>query len=327
VLPLLLLGCRSVDLSPSDRAPTGAVSVVRPAEVDAGASPTVDAGDVTPMPSVSITAPMDGATFAQDRLVAGDWAAEVTFEVASADVARVELVSSGTSLGDVVDGSLTYAFHAAIEHTVEAIGYDAGGAELARDAVTVTVTPPVDTSCHGMLDALGLDWEEASATQGIADPVRVQPVINGVAFRYVSRDGPTAMLMDCDLAIRLHRLTQILVPYGIDELIHIGVYNYRCIGGGDPDSGTCTPSQHAFARAIDIHAFGLAGSDVTYSTETDWEITTRGDACPIPSSGEADRVLKEIACAMWAEGIFQIVLTPNYNAAHRNHFHVDLTEG
>jgi len=326
---VLLVGCRSVDLSPSDRSPTGAVSAVRPTETgsDAGATPTDAGGGVTPMPSVVITAPEDGATFAQDTLVSGEWAAEVAFAIDATDVARVELVSGGVSLGDVVDGALTYSFHAALEHTVDAIGYDADGAELARDSVTITVTPPADTSCHAMLDALGLDWSASGATRGIDDPVRVQPLINGVSFRYVSNDEPTAMLMDCELAVRLHQLTQILLPYGIDELIHIGIYNYRCIGGGDPDSGTCTPSQHAYARAIDIHAFGLAGSDETYSTETDWVITTRADPCPIPSSSEPDRILKEIACAMWSERIFHYVLTPNYNDAHRNHFHVDLTEG
>jgi len=26
---------------------------------------------------------------------------------------------------------------------------------------------------------------------------------------------------------------------------------------------------------------------------------------------------------MWNQGAFQTILTPNYNAAHRNHFHVD----
>ena len=62
-------------------------------------------------------------------------------------------------------------------------------------------------------------------------------------------------------------------------------------------------------------------------TETDFVITRRADDCPMMSSSEPDRVLKEIACALWSEGIFQIVLTPNYNDAHRNHYHVDLTEG
>ncbi|MEQ9645702.1 MAG: extensin family protein [Sandaracinaceae bacterium] len=327
-LALALPGCRSADLSPSDApSPDGAVRVVEPAAPDAGVEPDAFVPPVDE-PSVRIDSPSDGAVFVQDEIVEGDWAARVTFSVCASDVGRVDVwADDDFLLGDVVDGALTYWFRGEGLRRIAAIGYDAAGVELARDEITLTVEPPGDTSCHAMLDALGVDWEAAGPTRGIADPVRVQPVINGVAFRYVSRSEPTAMLMDCELAIRLSRLTEVILPYGIDELIHIGIYNYRCIGGGDPDSGTCTPSQHAYARAIDIHAFGLAGTGDTYSTETDWVITRRADECPIDATGDKDRILKEIACTMWAEGIFQIVLTPNYNAAHRNHFHVDLSEG
>lgn len=294
----------------------------------AAPEPGVDSGGMTvPEPRVDFVAPVDGERFAQDTLFGGEWAAWVTFEVVHQDVARVELVSGGVSLGDLSDGALTYAFYGEGTHVVEAIGWDGDGAELARDEITIHVDPPPDTSCYGMLDALGLDWEMAAPTRGITDPVRVQPDIGGLAFRYVSNSEPTAMIMACELGVRLHALAQILMPYGIDEVIHIGIYNYRCIGGGDPDSGTCTPSQHAYATAIDLHAFGLAGSDDTYSVPDDWVITTRADPCPIPSSNEKDRILKEVACLLWSERIFQIVLTPNYNSVHRSHFHVDMTDG
>ena len=154
-------GCRSVDLSPSDRAPSGGVSILRSssAGVDAGSGgldgAVLDAAAA--MPSVRITAPASGASFPQDRLFAGEWAAEVTFTVEARDVARVELVSGGASLGDAVGGALTFRFHAAGAHTVEAIGYDAGGTERARDASSIMVTAPADTRCHAMLHALGLD--------------------------------------------------------------------------------------------------------------------------------------------------------------------------
>jgi hypothetical protein len=327
LLAFSFAGCRSVDLSPSSEpSPPGTVRVLEPDGPDAGAAP--DARP-EPMPSVVIEAPMDGAVFVQDAVVGDDWAANVTFTVQALDVARVEIWADGEFLlGEPDDaGELTYPFRGEGERLIAAVGFDEAGTELARDEIAITVEPPADTSCHAMLDGLGLDWSVASPTRGIADPVRVQPYINGVAFRYVSRDEPTAMLMDCELAVRLYRLTEVLIPFGIDEVIHIGIYNYRCIGGGDPDSGTCTPSQHAYARAIDLHAFGLEGSGDTYSTETDFVITTRGDSCPIESFSEKDRILKEIACALWSERIFQIVLTPNYNDAHRNHYHVDLTEG
>ena len=294
--------------------------------LDAG---SLDAGGGEP--GLAIVSPADGASFVRDDVVGtGEWAARIPIEVRAVGLASIELVADGDfALGTITPPAttLTYDFLGDGARTITAIGRGPDGAELARDEIAITITAPADTSCHAMLDALGIDWEAVGATPGIADPVRVQPVIGGVRYRYVSNAEPTAMLMDCELAPRLARLSEVVAPYGIDEVIHIGIYNYRCIGGGDPDSGTCTPSQHAYARAIDLHAFGLADSDVEYSTETDFAITMRADACPIPSSSEADRVLKEIACELWAERVFQIILTPNYNDAHRNHYHVDLTEG
>ena len=153
----------------------------------------------------------------------------------------------------------------------------------------------------------------------------MQPLINNVSYRYVSNAEPTAMTMDCELAPRLYRLSEIVQAYGIDEVIHIGIYNYRCIGGGTPGVDDCTPSQHAYARAIDIWGFGVAGED-EYVLERDWVITP-GDTCPGSPADEKDRVLHEIGCTMWSDRIFQTILTPNYNDAHRNHFHVDMTDG
>lgn len=305
-------------------------------ETDAGSTSGEDAAPArqdagAPLPSLAIVSPPEGARFVRDAVVDGEWVARIDIEVAGTPpIASVDLVADGSfDLGAIAgaSGTLSYAFHGDGTRTIAAIGRDASGAEIARDEVTITIEPPADASCHAMLDALGLDWEIAPPTRGIADPVRVRPTIAGVRYRYVSSAEPTPMLMDCELAPRLVRLSEIVREYGIDEVIHIGIYNYRCIGGGDPDSGTCTPSQHAYARAIDLHAFGLAGSDAQYSTETDFVITMRGDSCPIDSFSEPDRILKEIACRLWAERVFQIVLTPNYNDAHRNHYHVDLTEG
>lgn len=323
VVGLMAAGCTAVLSATGGPDGGGARS---DAAVDAQASS--DAAAPVVVPRVSVEAPLDGAVFVRDAVVEGELAARVAFTVRASGVARVELRADETFVLGEPDaaGHLEHAFFADGERAIVAVGLDEAGVELARDELTITIEPPADESCHGILDALGIEWAAASATRGIADPVRVQPIINGVRFRYFANSEPTAMLMDCELGPRLHALADLLAAYGIDEVIHMGIYNYRYIGGGDPDSGTCTPSQHAQARAIDLHAFGLATSDETYSTETDWVITS-GEGCPFESSSEKDRVLKEIACAMWSERLFNIVLTPNYNSAHRNHFHVDLTEG
>lgn len=327
VAALVALGCAG-ELS-GDAPLDASASVPDAGEpgIDA-ALPAIDAG-APAEPSVSIESPEHGARLVRDAIVDEAWTARVEIVVRAEGVDHVELVTGGTTLATLRAPVWSAFAHLTTdgEHVIGAVGRDAAGAELARDEITITIAPPADTSCHAMLDALGMDWSPIGSLRGVADPVRVQPLINGVRYRYVSHAEPQAMSMDCELAPRLFRLSELVRPYGIDEVIHIGIYNYRCIGGGDPDSGTCTPSQHAYARAIDLHAFGLEGSDETYSTEDDFVITRRADDCPMMSSSEPDRVLKEIACALWAEGIFQIVLTPNYNDAHRNHYHVDLTAG
>lgn len=72
-------------------------------------------------------------------------------------------------------------------------------------------------------------------------------------------------------------------------------------------------SEHAYANAIDISGFVLAnGRRITVQTGWNGE----GD--------EADflRAVRDAACKR-----FQTVLSPDYNAAHYNHLHVDLGRG
>jgi hypothetical protein len=86
-----------------------------------------------------------------------------------------------------------------------------------------------------------------------------------------------------------------------------GTYACRRIGGGSRGSY----SQHAHANAIDIAAFTLEnGEDV--SIAADWH-----------GGGAKAAFLREVrdgAC-----GIFGTTLSPDYNAAHRDHLHIDQT--
>jgi hypothetical protein len=298
-----------------------------PADGDAG-----DDASSASAPAVRIVEPPAAATFTRDQVdpATARWVAVVTLRAETEAVARVEWrdVAAGRDdllgVSDVPPFELVATLEGDGPHTLVARGLDAAGLQVAVDERGITLAPPSDDSCRAMLDALGLDWSPAPATRGVADPVRVMPTIDGVSFRYVSSATASAMLMDCSLAPRLVRLVQVLHIYDIVEVEHIGIYNYRCIGGGSPDTG-CTPSQHAYAKAIDLHAFNTRDG-AHLSTETDWVIRS-GPTCPGAPANEEDRILHEIACTMWSEAIFQIVLTPNYNAAHRNHFHVDMTAG
>lgn len=91
----------------------------------------------------------------------------------------------------------------------------------------------------------------------------------------------------------------------VSEIEHFGSYNCRRIYGRD----TGAWSEHATANAIDVAGFRLAdGTRITLLR--DWE---RG--------GARSAFLREIrdgAC-----DLFATVLSPDYNAAHRDHFHLD----
>ena len=49
-------------------------------------------------------------------------------------------------------------------------------------------------------------------------------------------------------------------------------------------------------------------------------------AGPYPATAEAVK-LRAILCEAVDARLFNVVLTPNYNRPHKNHFHLELTEG
>lgn len=94
----------------------------------------------------------------------------------------------------------------------------------------------------------------------------------------------------------------------IDSIQHLGAYSCRRLYGRD--SGAW--SEHATANAIDISGFVLADG-TRVSVLNDWQ----GD-------GEKSRFLQEVrdgACEA-----FSTVLSPEYNEAHRDHLHLDMSD-
>ncbi len=93
----------------------------------------------------------------------------------------------------------------------------------------------------------------------------------------------------------------------IAEIEHLGAYSCRRLYGRSEGAW----SQHATGNAIDIAGFVLADG-TRISVLGDWE----GD----DEKSAFLRRARDGACAA-----FSIVLSPDYNAAHRDHFHLDMT--
>ena len=155
----------------------------------------------------------------------------------------------------------------------------------------------------------------SSALCQITDFLSVDPTIAGVAFRASSTKGSKLKLkVKCEFAHALVDMAEEFKAQGVKEVIHWGTYNCRYIGG------TKTLSEHGFANAIDIAGFKM--NDGSYhSVLKGWE---KGVSSPKTPGG---KVLKWFADTMYKKHIFNIILTPEYNAAHADHFHVDLTPG
>ncbi|WP_437971505.1 extensin family protein [Sorangium sp. So ce260] len=94
-----------------------------------------------------------------------------------------------------------------------------------------------------------------------------------------------------------------------------------------PAAAPARPSQHALGLAIDVAAF-VKADGARLDVKTDWHGAIGAPPCgpgsepkePSPHALE----LREIICAVHTSGLFNVVLTPNANEAHADHFHFDI---
>ncbi|AXP01600.1 Extensin-like protein C-terminus [Pseudomonas sp. 43mfcvi1.1] len=124
----------------------------------------------------------------------------------------------------------------------------------------------------------------------------------------------SSFLASCPLAVAFalferHGLQPAaMAVYGqkVTRVDHLGSFACRNMYGRESGAR----SQHATASALDIAGFRLADGR-TVSVLRDW-----------PKDNADARFLRQArdgACDM-----FSVVLSPDYNAAHRNHFHLDV---
>lgn len=131
-----------------------------------------------------------------------------------------------------------------------------------------------------------------------------------------ARFAPGGLVTSCPVAAALLLWDeQVLQPaaerhFGsaVTGLLHAGSFSCRRLYGREEGAW----SEHATADAVDILGFRLANGR-TISVLRDW-----------PRGGPAAAFLREArdgAC-----GMFTTVLSPDYNAAHRDHFHLDMAD-
>ncbi|MES2833285.1 MAG: extensin family protein [Pseudomonadota bacterium] len=131
--------------------------------------------------------------------------------------------------------------------------------------------------------------------------------------------APGGLVMQCPLAVRyviwdrqvLQPAAQEVFGSRVAEVQNYGSYSCRRIYGKDaPDA---RPSEHARANALDVAAIKLEDGRVI-SVANDWN----GQGAAGDDGRRFLKRLRDGACR-----VFSTVLTPDYNAAHRDHLHLD----
>lgn len=169
-------------------------------------------------------------------------------------------------------------------------------------------------SCLRALDALGVRYRKARR-RGVDIAVEVRGPLGGVEYR--SYDPGQPLVIDCSLVFSLARAGELLRAHGIERVTYSSAYQRRNI------RGTSRPSRHSFGLAIDVHTFFLAGERAA-AVKLDFEQGLGDDAdCMGEPLTELGALLRAIDCQVTRSGLFRIVLTPDYDGDHYNHFHLE----
>lgn len=186
----------------------------------------------------------------------------------------------------------------------------------------VWVGPPdAIPDCEAQLEAAGVEFAPSK--------IPLHKTRSGIycgaeqIVRY--RKGPGAIgwggspKVTCPVALGMARLEAIVQDEAerhlgrkVKRIQHMGTYNCR-----EMANYPGWVSEHSYANAIDIKHFELAGG----KTIPVLGVYPKNGAEPKTASA---RFLKAVARRLYDERVFSVVLTPSFDAAHRNHFHLDM---
>lgn len=170
--------------------------------------------------------------------------------------------------------------------------------------------------CRALLERAGVRFTALAPRSGggqcgYADAVRFVPG-GALGIGYRPADLGTNCAVAAGLALWEWHVVQPAAHrhfgQSVDWIEHFGSYACRRLYGRDAGAW----SEHARANAVDVAAFRLADG-ARISVVGDWE-----------AEGPRGAFLREVrdgAC-----DLFATVLSPDYNEAHRDHFHFDQAE-
>ncbi|GAC1352412.1 MAG: hypothetical protein NVS3B20_06130 [Polyangiales bacterium] len=220
--------------------------------------------------------------------------------------------------------------------------------QSAADDPTFTVTsgaPPAvaygsldSQACASILKTRGIAHVTVDSAFGVAQPIRLTGALHGVHFHGLGSQASWATspyeIIDCRLALALDDFAVILAAHGVIEALHMSIYRPAAKtiahSANSANAVNAEHRRHEAALAIDLGTLKKRDGS-TLSVLDDWHGRI-GDKTCVPSarptmSTPKSLEIRQIFCAAAEAKLFNVMLTPNYNPPHANHFHLEVTHG
>lgn len=191
--------------------------------------------------------------------------------------------------------------------------------------------------CTAELEERGIKFTRQARAPGVLIPVRLAGPVAGVVYRTDFPDGQRSRVpyevFDCRLVLALSDFGAILRDHDVVEV--------RMFSAWRPP-----PKNWPDGKVADRHPGGLAADLRLFKKSTgdalDVKASFRGQigappcggppggAAPAAATSEADpkaAELRDILCRAAEARIFHVLLSPNFDKAHDNHFHVEVKSG
>ncbi|PKN17871.1 MAG: hypothetical protein CVU65_18275 [Deltaproteobacteria bacterium HGW-Deltaproteobacteria-22] len=181
-------------------------------------------------------------------------------------------------------------------------------------AVVPKVAVLTGTACIRDLVRRGIDVKAAPGKRGVETPVHVFGKIGGVEW-YYAWDPKGAMNIDCKFVYSLLRFAPILAANNVKRVTYTSTYR--------PAEGRRIISQHGHGLAVDVRSVTLNdGRELVVLRDWRKAYGTKDNCVGKPSTPEA-KILRTIICQAEKADIFRLMLTPDSDWSHQNHFHID----
>ena len=183
--------------------------------------------------------------------------------------------------------------------------------------------------CEAELKKRSIGFETETA-RGVFAPVRLTGPLHGVEFRTdesdAKRETSPYEVGDCRLVLAMDDFAAILAQHDVVSVRHYSMWRPPPKSWPDDKLG----SRHDGALALDAGRFTKHDGtvlDIVKDFHGAIGAKTCGDgAGPHPATDKA-KELRAILCETVTAHLFNVVLTPNFNRPHRNHFHLEVTAG